>query len=81
MQLSLEQLKAIARAQLSPEELFILRLLVSMEPPDVALVLGFTRQYVHLVKNRAESKIKLQGLEKIEENNDSQGEPDYSRVR
>ena len=61
MKLTHDQLQLIARTQLSAEELNVMRLLINLEPPDVAAALGVSRQHIHNVKSRAEVKIKQQG--------------------
>lgn len=62
MPLTNDQFRELTKAQLTAEELQVLRLLMNIDPPEVAMALGVSRQYVHQVKRNAYDKIKRQGI-------------------
>ncbi len=62
MNIKIEQLREIERLQLTPQEISVLKLLAQLEPENVALLEGVSKQRVSQVKISAIKKLEAQGL-------------------
>lgn len=62
MDIKIEQLREIERLQLTPQEISVLKLLAQLEPENVALLEGVSKQRVSQVKISAIKKLEVQGF-------------------